>query len=377
MGILGFFGGETFKQRSVLSKGRTTGFDYLRIGLAIAVILVHAPETTEGAGAGWVWEGWHRPFVAAILPAFFALSGFLVTGSLQRSKTLVEFALLRALRIIPALFVEVIVAALILGPALTVLPLSQYFTDPKFYAYGLNVVGDIHFQLPGLFLNNPDPNTVNRQLWTIPSELRCYLILIVLAFLGVASRARWMVVLLAICIVGLPVIDVLRHKDLWAMDNVPGAALLLFFLAGVTANLLMEWLPLNWTLFGICVALSYVTLLFRPTAYFACVPLTYVTLFIGLSQIPKTFLTATGDYSYGVYLYGFPIQQTYAYLFPAHRIWWLSLLVTAPCILLLAWASWTFVESKVLQRRAWILGHVSAFQGHMQQTLRRRWPDRR
>jgi peptidoglycan/LPS O-acetylase OafA/YrhL len=373
--ILGLFQGESVKSRLDLSRGRTTGFDYLRIALALLVLLVHVPRTTTADDA-WLWSPYVRPLTGAILPAFFALSGFLVTGSLQRSKTLVEFAVLRALRLVPALAVEVMVAALILGPLLTVFPLDRYFTDVKFYRYALNIVGDIQYKLPGLFLHNPDPDMVNRQLWTIPAELRCYAALMVLAVLGFARRWPWMLALLGACVIGFPLFDFIRHRDIFAIANVPPMLLVLAFLAGVSFNLLAEWTPLNGGLFILCIGLGYVAMLFRETTYFAAVPLTYVTLFMGLSRPPKTFITAAGDYSYGVYLYGFPIQQAYACLFPHFRVWWASLVFTLPIVLGLAFLSWTLVESRVLGRRGQVIALAGSLQVRARQALARRWPNR-
>jgi len=62
--------------------------------------------------------------------------------------------------------------ALILGPLLTEFPLSAYFRDSEFWAYFLNILGEIHYHLPGLFIHNPT-TAVNGQLWTVPFELAC------------------------------------------------------------------------------------------------------------------------------------------------------------------------------------------------------------
>jgi peptidoglycan/LPS O-acetylase OafA/YrhL len=110
-----------------------------------------------------------------ILPMFFALSGFLVTGSLFRTRTLTEFIALRLLRLVPALAVEVTLSAVVLGALFTSLPIGQYFSDPAFWKYFLNIAGRIHYSLPGVFQDNPIP-IVNISLWTIPYELEWYLI---------------------------------------------------------------------------------------------------------------------------------------------------------------------------------------------------------
>jgi peptidoglycan/LPS O-acetylase OafA/YrhL len=133
-------------------RGRTSGFDYLRVCLAVGVIVVHSTSVSYGHQSDHaVWGGPQRTLEHLILPMFFALSGFLVAGSLERCPTLVSFFGLRLLRIVPALSVEVLLSAMIFGPLLSAFDLRAYFTDPEFYSYFLNVTGNIHYLLPRCF----------------------------------------------------------------------------------------------------------------------------------------------------------------------------------------------------------------------------------
>lgn len=137
------------------TKGRPAGFDVLRITLAIAVILWHTVAVCYGLAAEqWFYGGPLKPLVWLVIPAFFALSGFLVAGSLERNN-LPLFVVLRIIRIFPALTAEVMISAILIGSIFTTLPLSQYFTDPDFFRYLLNTIGDIHFYLPSVFLICP------------------------------------------------------------------------------------------------------------------------------------------------------------------------------------------------------------------------------
>lgn len=159
--------------------GRPSGFDYMRLVLASCVIIWHSFSVSD-AGYGLVFDylGVFGEFLfPLILGMFFALSGFLVAGSLDRCKSLVSFMGLRAIRIYPALVMEVALSAFIIGPWLTSVSLGDYFSSHVFFSYLLNAIGDIHFQLPGLFLDNPKRNIVNNQLWTVPWELACYVVL--------------------------------------------------------------------------------------------------------------------------------------------------------------------------------------------------------
>ncbi len=163
-----------FSERMEVAGGRPTGFDYMRLALAISVVVTHSAITTYGREADYnLLSTPLEPFISAILPMFFCLSGFLVAGSLLRSKTLISFLGLRVIRIYPALAVEVLISAIILGPIFTSFGLYAYFSDPVFWRYLLNVTGHIHYILPGVFESNPFPETVNAQLWTVPWELMC------------------------------------------------------------------------------------------------------------------------------------------------------------------------------------------------------------
>lgn len=163
-------GARTLARQLAITKNRPSGFDYMRIVLALSVICWHSLLISYGTDAtAGVWGRVLQPLSLLIVPMFFALSGFLVAGSLERSKSLVGFLGLRVFRIMPALAVEVLLSALILGPLLTTASLGSYFADPVLHSYFWNILGDIHYKLPGLFQQNPT-DLVNGQLWTVPYQ---------------------------------------------------------------------------------------------------------------------------------------------------------------------------------------------------------------
>ena len=110
------------------------GFDAMRLGLSLAIICFHSLLVCYGKAYqdGVVIMGPFRPLVLAILPVFFALSGFLIAGSMLRVKPLKIFIAHRVLRIVPALFCETMISALVLGPLLTTLTLEAYFRHRDF-----------------------------------------------------------------------------------------------------------------------------------------------------------------------------------------------------------------------------------------------------
>jgi peptidoglycan/LPS O-acetylase OafA/YrhL len=118
----------TFDQIISEQAGQTTGFDYLRVGLALGVLLVHVAVIADHHISLLLWTTWFGPFERSLLPAFFVLSGFLVSGSLLRN-SLPRFLALRVLRIIPALAVEVGLSAVVMGFLFTKLSWTEYAVE--------------------------------------------------------------------------------------------------------------------------------------------------------------------------------------------------------------------------------------------------------
>jgi peptidoglycan/LPS O-acetylase OafA/YrhL len=279
---------------------------------------------------------------------FFSLSGFLVAGSLERSRTLLTFLGLRVLRIVPALAVEVFLSALVLGPLLTDLPLTAYFQHPQFFAYFLNILGDIHYQLPGVFVSNPFP-LVNGQLWTVPYELACYIVLTILALTGIFHRRSWLFFSL-LAFYGAQIANtILRTND--QMKGAGGSTLVMSFIAGLVLYRYRERIPWSGRLFLLAMAVS-VVLIFVPNGVrFSALPIAYATMYLGLHSPPRNKLVLSGDYSYGLYLYGFPVQQAIMASSPGLRHWYLNLLLAVPCAAVVAVGSWWLVERPALAQR--------------------------
>jgi peptidoglycan/LPS O-acetylase OafA/YrhL len=332
-------------ERLNATNGRPSGFDYLRLGLAVSVVIVHSVRTTYGVDSE-LWTTAFRPFVRAIIPMFFALSGFLVAGSLERSKTTLTFIGLRLIRIYPALAVEVALSAFLIGMAVTAFPVTTYFQDPLFLKYLLNVIGDIHYNLPGVFENNPIPKTVNAQLWTVPVELLCYMALTVLVLLGGVQRK----ILIPLAALGLALAHlVLRlYTDHWQFPN-PGGVfgntlLVVCFLAGVSLYLFRDKIVWSTRMFAGALIASIPLLWFVPFGdYPGVLTIAYVTVYLGLTNARRLSLIKGADYSYGMYLYGYVIQQLFVYL-AAPRFWWVNVLVCVPASALFAAFSWHFIE---------------------------------
>lgn len=328
------------------NKGAGPGFEALRIALALIIMLYHC--TPIAYGEFDLMHSVFYPVVMALVPMFFCLSGFLITGSALRTKSIRVFLTFRALRIFPALIVEVSLSALVLGALLTTLPLSAYFTDRHFFAYFGNIIGHIKYVLPGVFLDNPLPQVVNGNLWTLQPEFYCYIIMAGLMLTTLVYSKKIFSLLFITSTATLILLN-----NLYGLGNpgrmFPWQVIIYYFFAGIFAFHWRSHIPIKLPLCLAAAVATYVTLPLAGWTFIAPVFITYIMVYVGMCKIPRIPLMQRGDYSYGIYLFSFPIQQTLAHTFPQLREWWMILLVGAPLTIAFAALSWHCVEKPTLK----------------------------
>ncbi len=346
------FPGPSLERRFKDLKYRPGGFDYMRVVLALSVIFVHAGLVSYGTNPPPGKGQWPILTVPrdCIVPLFFALSGFLVAGSLDRSRTLFSFFGLRILRIAPALSVEVAVSALIVGPLLTTLPTGAYFSDPLFFSYLRNIVGDIHYRLPGVFEQNPI-QLVNGQLWTVPYELVCYATLAFVAVIGLFRSKPRMLGFLAL-FYAAQTLNTIFHPNA-GFQGVTGSTVVGSFIAGLAIYRFRDGVPWSFRLFVLALAsIAFSVYFVENGVRFIALPAAYMAAYLGMLNPPRLKLITGGDYSYGIYLYGFPVQQMICTLLPAYREWYFNLLFSLPIIIAIAVFSWWVIEKPTLSLRS-------------------------
>ncbi|MES2043578.1 MAG: acyltransferase [Pseudomonadota bacterium] len=345
---------QTIGSKLATTGGRPAGFDYLRLTLAVGVIAMHSAIVCYSfPGEIALWHSPLRPLIRAILPMFFALSGFLVAGSLERSRTLPLFLGLRVIRIYPALAVEALLSAFILGPIFTSLSLYDYVQDPLFARYFWNLLGDPQYVLPGAFPHNPLPTYMNRQLWTVPFELLCYITLGGLSIFGLKRWPRLLPAAAVTLALAYGTFKWLRSgQALIVVGPMPGLLLVVAFLAGVSLYWFRDRLPYSRAWFVGMAAASVLLLSIVPFGDVVA-PFTaaYVTIWLGLTNPRRIWLVRGADYSYGIFLYGFPMQQAVAAL----GMWGQSplgnFLGSVAAAAAFAGLSWTFIEKPALRLR--------------------------
>jgi peptidoglycan/LPS O-acetylase OafA/YrhL len=348
---------KSIEQQLTRFSGVGPGFDHVRISLSLTILLWHSFSNSYGLGYAEKLAPFPvPPLLSALLPMFFGLSGFLVIGSALRTGNLGTFITFRILRILPALFTEIMISALLFGPLLTTLPLRAYFTNPTFFEYFGSLIGRVRFALPGLFANNPTPNLVNFALWTVGPEILCYAAMSMMILTGAYRNRKTFLTITMIYGVIAFCADAIFPSARIA-EVLPSKILIFSFLVGACLFHYREKIPYS----KIAAAASFLvaTLLVfigqqhgsQIYSYLAVPAYIYTVAIVGLTPLPRMPILSSGDYSYGVYVYGFPIQQAIAYFLPEHREWWINFGIAIPIVLCFAICSWEFIEKPFLGLR--------------------------
>lgn len=325
---------------------RADNFLLLRIVAASLVIYGHAPAIAPAVeGPDWFVRTGFGVYSGEIaVNVFFLISGFLVTGSYLRQDSLARFLKLRALRLMPGFLVSLLLLAYLLGPMLTRLPLADYLSHPQTWQYvwkNIWLSSDMAWQLPGVF-EGAKTATINGSQWTLPAEVRMYLLLGVLGAIGVYATKR-----VALCILPALAVAGLLWPYLFPLHSgwfrVGG-----YFLLGTAIFVFRDRVRIRLEL---VVALALLAILTRHLPVYPQVfalALAATVLFLAYMTRPLHWLERFGDPSYGIYLWGWPSQQIVAHLMPAAGLVThvaLSLLMA----FVLGYASWHLVEKQALR----------------------------
>ena len=329
-------------------------FDFFRLAAAAFVIFYHSFPLTGGDQYGI--------FGFLGVSIFFVISGYFITGSWFNRPSPYSFIWSRFLRLMPALAVLVLFTAFVIGPLTTVLTLPAYFTSFNTWRYlaGASLVV-IPGSIPGVFLHNPLPISVNGSLWTLPLEARMYAVVLALGLIGIFKNKK-RTAAIALVLLGLfiatndlsgmfsPLLKI--NELLLAGAIVPNYTLPLcyctMFMMGCTFYLYKDIIKYNPMIFA-GASIIWVYSIFTPFLYtISVICLPYIILSLGFMKIPYlNMITKYGDFSYGIYIYAFPIQQTIVNFMPSISPWELFA-VSLPVTLFFAVLSWVFIESRAL-----------------------------
>jgi peptidoglycan/LPS O-acetylase OafA/YrhL len=323
------------------------------------VIFSHAFLLSEGSEAGEPLRRLTGQTILGIIGVFvfFVVSGFLVTQSWEATDSPWRFAAKRALRIWPGLALCIVLCALVLGPLVTRLPPGDYLRAGGTWDFvvqnlALNVE---HNKLPGVQFTGFDAfgAIVDGPLWSLPCEVVMYAMVLAL---GAARLLRLpvLLVLLALGVARLWFDAAINHfaQDLGFLPRFSADTswLLAFFVIGMILYKLR-----GRPIFDGRIALAALAGLIASAALGQLVLLFplfggYLVLYLAQAPwLPPLPAARFGDLSYGLYIYGWPVEQTLLYASGGALAWWQLFPAALAVSAALAFFSWHLVEKRALR----------------------------
>jgi len=342
-----------------LCLGKDNNLNLVRVIAASAVLVSHAYPISLGPGTPEPLSYSTNISLGALsVYVFFFISGFLITQSFDRSSSWRSFFVARALRLMPGLIVSLILVGLVVGPLITTWSLGSYFTDPKLLRFMIGNASLIfmQYELPGVFEDLPYHAIVG-SIWTLFYEAFCYAGVFILGISGLIHRPVSTTIILASVLTAGFMCDLLDNEMPWRLGYIQ--TLTVPFILGMLAYLWRSYVFMVWWLLPLALILPVVA--FHTASYHlaVCLSLSYWTLWFG--YIPKGTIrhfNKIGDYSYGIYVYAFPVQGLAVnFMGPQSPIQ--NILYSLPPTVLLGVLSWHLVEKPAMAQKNRIVNLIT------------------
>lgn len=319
---------------------RENNLDFIRLIAATLVIYAHSYPLTQTYKENNIWGG-------LAVDIFFLISGFLITFSYERSKNIKDYLISRILRIYPALIFCFLITVFLFGIIDTKLSINDYLKSKETYTYfiGVTSLNFLQKYLPGVFEANFE-HAVNGSLWTIKYEILCY-ISVIFSY-NFLKKYKKTIPFLVIILYVLSVNTEGKYlTDLFHLLSV--------FYTGVFFFFFKDFIKLKLSFFAFT-CLAMLILIFNneySLALFLCLP--YIVFYLGYSSRIFSNFANKNDISYGVYIYGFTIQQLVISQTNNSLSIFSHFLLSTSITFIFAFISWRYIEKPALNLKKKLL----------------------
>ncbi|WP_066715067.1 acyltransferase family protein [Clostridium sp. Marseille-P299] len=348
---------------------KNNSMDIIRLILAVIVLYGHTypvlygPTLSSPTGAKDFLAIFSREQIGSGSVAvymFFIISGFLITQSMMNSKSNKDYIIKRGLRIFPALFFSLVLSVFILGPIVSELDFIEYLRtgDPfkyLFYNVTFGIFG-FHYSLADVFSKNPFPSSINASMWTLPYEVACYFFIMFISTYSVLKKRERMKLIYIISLllvfynIRFGKAPIIIDDVFWLFGTSRVNSLIelgYYFIAGSMIYCYKDKIKYNKNIFLLFTILLILSARYGYVKYSLLLLLPYVTMYICLLR-PFMNIKKYGDWSYGIYIYAFPIQQFLALYFKDKLGFSTFFVLSSIVVLLVSILSWNIIEKPIL-----------------------------
>lgn len=335
---------------------KENNLDFIRFLSASLVIISHSSLITNN-GVDFLEKisRGQESIGGLSVSVFFIISGYLITSSYRKNNNFFKFILARCLRIFPALIPLFCLTVFIVGPLFTQLSLHEYFNSSISYFKNILLYPLLSPNtLPGvIFSSSRVPDIVNGSLWTLAYEFFCYILIAVLGAIRLL-RKEFMCIIFLVLIFCFSLGFNSVHKILPVLPIVSGdfqhvLRMIICFVSGSIFYFYENKLVYSWKYLITIMLLLLTSILTKGfIALFMCTGV-YLVFYIAESKKIRLYNFAKyGDFSYGIYIYGFLIQQVIIRIFDGNMSSTLNYMISLPITFLCAFLSWHIIEKRAL-----------------------------
>ena len=337
-----------------LESGVSGNFGIVRAIACYTVVIVHAYGVVlaEVGRDQYVHLFGFTPDWLAV-NVFFLLSGMLLSYSLDFKPAFLPFVAGRLIRWMPAVFIAVLLAVLVVGPLMTRLPLEVYANPAALGEFIVNIISfqNVDTPLPGVFADNATGPSLFVPLWTMKYEI-LFSILLAASVATPVWRMKWVIYTgIAVTLVAWAIVF---HDAGPLRANRPFEHMLRFagaFALGIAIYRLRFRLPHSLPILAGLFAVALAANNTPAGPILGLLALGYGVAFVGTMKLKvPAVLLLIGSASYGIYIYAFPIQQILYAISPeaspiANGLW--TIAFTTPFAVI----SWLAVEKPLNEWR--------------------------
>ena len=329
----------------------------MRLIGALTVVVAHSYSLVNGKPH---YDFFHRlnggySAASSFLDMFFVISGYLITQSFFRHSTFKEFFIARVMRIVPAFAASIFIAVFFVGSFFTSLSFKEYFSSALTWRYFINIsFFKLQFILPGVFNENfYHSNAINGSVWSLAYEWVLYGCLFLFAKIGFMKATKLNICIHAAIISASIYLNLYPEMTTITAFGIQSSKLVHFypyFMIGSWLFILKEKFTLKWwhSLFvAVIWIFTFNTIWFSIWIYLAIPILTLWFAFLPVKFFKK--VTATGDYSYGIYIFSFLIQQVIIHFTKNEIGIYPMILLSLFCSYLIAVLSFHCIENPALR----------------------------
>lgn len=341
------------KKTTLISK--ENNFDFLRLLFASLVIVSHSYPLTgiDEKEILMMISNRQIDFGSLSVNCFFIISGYLILMSLQRSKNLGDYLWKRILRLFPALIVLLILTLMFL-PFIYQGGKESIFEERTYWTYFVRNLSlyNLQFGVGGIFESNPFRGMINGSLWTLCYEFSMYLLLLPLFFVN--NQRKLLIIIMMVLLISYVLYLFFpnfygKYFMILKMRSLDFYRLVTYFFSGCLMVFVPQKILIQRVVLLGCLIILLSALYYGGFKFIAPILLPIVIIGYGISctKYIGNLGQKIGDWSYGIYIYGFIVQQSLMYFFELN-VWSLSV-ISLIISMFLAYFSWHYVENKSLQ----------------------------